>query len=137
MNGDKPGQWRQPGQDEELTSFNQKLYHLLHLFLLSLKLLNEIHPQVLVILSPFGVQFSLENVEGVERGQKSCVQVRIGCERRLELRSQDENLGSAINVGLEVGVAWWWIDGLDRFVGSPEFLNPVVPLEWKQNTADI
>jgi hypothetical protein len=92
---------------------------------------------MLVILSPFGVQFSLENVESVESGQKSCVQVRIGCERRLELRSQDENLGSAINVGLEVGVAWWWIDGLDRFVGTPEFLNPVVPLEWKQNTADI
>jgi hypothetical protein len=40
---------------------------------------------MLVVLSPFGVQFSLENVESVERGQKSCVQVRIGCERRLEL----------------------------------------------------
>lgn len=51
------------------------------------------------------------------------------CQRRLELRGQDGNLDSAINVGLEVGVALWWIgDGLDRFAGPPEFLNPVVPL---------
>jgi hypothetical protein len=27
-----------------------------------------------------------------------------------------------------VGIAWWWIeDGLDRFGGSPGFLNPVAP----------
>jgi len=84
-NGRELEWWGQFGQDEELTFFNQKFHHLLHLFLLPLKLLDEIHPHMLVILSPFGVQFSLESVEGVERGQKSCVQVRIERERRLEL----------------------------------------------------
>ena len=70
----------------------------------------------------------MENVECVERSGKSSVESRVVCERRFELRSQDGNLGNVINVGLRVGVGWWGIDdGLDRFVGSPEFLNPVAP----------
>lgn len=59
---------------------------------------------MLVILSPFGIQFGLENVECLERVEKSRSQFRIACKRGLELRSQDGDLGNAINVGLEVGV---------------------------------
>lgn len=47
-------------------------------------------------------------------------------------------MGNVINVGLGLGVAWWWIeDGLDWFVGSPVSLNPVVALKYKQNTVAI
>ena len=99
--------------------------------------MDEIHPQILVILSSFGIQFGLENVECLERIEKSRSQFRTACERCFELPIQDGDLDNAINVGLEVGVAWWWIDGLDRFVGPPGFSNPVVPFEYKQNTADI
>ena len=71
--------------DEGLTFINQKFHDLLHLILLSLKFLDEVHPQTLVILSPFGIQLSLESVECVECGQKSCVQIYVARERRLEL----------------------------------------------------
>jgi len=59
---------------------------------------------VFVVLSPFGIQLSLESVESVERGQESCVQVRVVRERRLESRSQGSNLENGINVGRKVGV---------------------------------
>ena len=39
--------------------------------------------------------------------------------------------------GSRGGYASQWIDGLDRFVGSPGFSNPVVPLGYKRNTAGI
>ena len=54
---------------------------------------------MLVVLSPFGIQFGLENVECVERIEESRFQVRVECKRCLELRSQDGYLGNAINVG--------------------------------------
>ena len=69
-----------------------------------MKLLDEIHPHVLVILSPFGIQFSLESVESVERVKESCVQIRVVRERRLKLRSQGSNLENGINVGRKVGL---------------------------------
>jgi len=87
-----------------LTFFNQPLHHFLHLLILFLELLGEIYPLILVILSPFGVQFGLENVECLERIEESRSQFRIACERCLELGSQVGDLGNAINVGLEVGV---------------------------------
>ena len=87
-----------------LTFFNQPFHHFLHLLFLSLELLSEIHPLILVILPPFGIQFGLENIECLERIEESRFQFRIACERYLELGSQGDDLGNAINVGLEVGV---------------------------------
>ena len=47
-------------------------------------------------------------------------------------------MGNVVNVGLRVGMAWWLIkDRLDLFIGSPVSLNPVVALEYKQNTVAI
>ena len=40
---------------------------------------------MLVILSPFGIEFGLEDVECLERIQKSCSQFRIVGKRCLEL----------------------------------------------------
>ena len=91
---------------------------------------------MLVIPSPFCIQFGLKNVECLERIEKSRPQICIACEGCLELRSQDGRLGNAINVGHKVGVVWWWIDRLDRFVGPPGFSNPAVSFGYKQNTAD-
>ena len=51
----EPEQRGRSAQDEGLTFINQKPHKVLHLSLFPLKLLDEIHPQILVILPPFGI----------------------------------------------------------------------------------
>ena len=93
---------------------------------------------MLVILPPFDSQFGVESVECVKRSGESGVESCVTCERSFELQLQVGNLGNTINVGLDASVTQQWIeDGLDRFVGSPGSLNPVVSLGYKQNTAGI
>lgn len=75
-----------------LTFPDQQFDHFLHLILLSLEFLNEVHPQILVILPPFGVEFGMENVNRIERGNKPCFESRVACEGRFESPSQDSNL---------------------------------------------